>query len=554
MFVLARAHAQRVYRQFRRAVGRAVQTQQQVLFKQLATNADSEFGQSLRFDQINDVKSFVQRVPIHDYEALRPFIERVKAGEHRALFGSKERLLMFALTSGTTAEPKYIPVTSRFLASYRQGWNAFGIKALLDHPEAFLRGILQISSRMDESRTSSGLACGAITGLLAATQKRLVRRYYVAPECISRIDEPAAKYYTIMRLGLANDVAFTITASPATQLKLARVANEYADDLIRDIHDGTLRSDLPIPEPVRASLVAQLKASPARARQLEALITEHGELLPKHYWDLSFVANWTGGTMGLYLKDFPHYFGDIPVRDIGLLASEGRISLPIEDNTASGILDITSGFFEFIPVDRIDETSPQTLPCDQLEVGQQYYVLMTNAAGLYRYNIGDVVRVTGYIDQAPMVEFLNKGDNTSSLAGEKLTERQVIEAVQNVNNQLGLGLEAFVLAARWQTTPCYCLHVDESHCPDEVTAAKLAETLDQALAEINCEYASRRESQRLDRIQINELPAGLLARIDHEQAEQRRAGNEQFKHRFLYCQPGQDAHLPLRESASQPHR
>src|SRR5205085_2081588 len=114
--------------------------------------------------------------------------------ETAALFGGRQRVLMFALTSGTTAEPKYIPVTQAFLNEYRTGWNAFGIKALLDHPEAILRRIVQVSSRMDENRTPGDVPCGAITGLMAVTQKRLVRKYYVSPPCVAMIDDPLAKY------------------------------------------------------------------------------------------------------------------------------------------------------------------------------------------------------------------------------------------------------------------------------------------------------------------------------------------------------------------------
>ena len=80
------------------------------------------------------------------------------------------------------------------------------------------------------------------------------------------------------------------------------------------------------------------------------------------------------------------------------------MSIPMEDNTPAGVLDIEANFYEFIPADEIDrgasgETSP-TLPgdltclrADELEKGGQYYILLTNYAGLYRYHIGDLVRV-----------------------------------------------------------------------------------------------------------------------------------------------------------------
>lgn len=549
--VIAREHAKRVYRGFVRATQSAIRVQQQVLHARLRANADSDFGRDHHFDRVRSTQDFRRHVPVLTYDDHRPYIERVKSGDLRALFGPGQRVHMFALTSGTTDEPKFIPVTGQFLRDYRRGWNAFGIKALLDHPHAFLRPIVQVTSRMDESRTEAGIPCGAITGLMAATQKRLVRKYYVTPQCVAEIDDAAAKYYTIMRLGLAcDDAAFVATASPATQLKLARTADTHRDQLIRDVHDGTLRADLAVPDHVRRALAPRLAPAPQRARYLERIVAEHDALLPKHYWDLAFVANWTGGTMGLYLQDFPHYFGDVPVRDVGLLASEGRVSIPIDDGTPAGILDVMSHFFEFIPRSDAEADPPPTFLCHELEVGEEYFVVMTTASGLYRYQLGDLVRVVGYFNEAPLIEFLNKGAHVSSLAGEKLTEHQVILAMQRVAGATERAPANFLLAPRWSDPPHYVLHA-EAHAVEPALGDTLAVEFDRQLAQVNLEYASRRSSDRLGPIRLNLLPPDALARRDHQQAERHRRGNEQFKHRYLYCRPGEDADLE-RATATRP--
>ena len=75
--------------------------------------------------------------------------------------------------------------------------------------------------------------------------------------------------------------------------------------------------------------------------------------------------------------------------------------------------------------------------------------------------------------------------------------------------------------------------------------AKLSGALDEQLSQVNVEYASRRRSQRLGPVQLNPLPADFLTRRDQEEAERHRRGNEQFKHRYLYCRPGEDQDLPL---------
>jgi len=542
--VLAAAHARSVYNRFMAATRRAPEVQEKTLLTKIRRNADSDFGRTHDFDRIGSAADFRRRLPILRYEDLRPYIRRVMAGDTRAMFGGRQTVLMFAMTSGSTAEPKHIPITPSFLTEYRRGWNAFGIKVYLDHPEAVLRGIVQVTSRMDETRTAAGIPCGAITGLMAATQKRLVRKYYLNPLCTAEIEDTTAKYYTIMRLAVPRDVAFMVTASPATQLKLARTADESKHLLIRDVHDGTLCREMPVPEAVRYRLRRILKPDPQNARRLEHLVEKHGRLLPKHYWNLALLGNWTGGTMGLYLRAFPEYFGSTPVRDIGLMATEGRISIPIEDGTPAGILDICSNFYEFVPADRIDEQSPPTLLCHELEVGREYFVLLTTSAGLYRYDLRDQVRVVGYVGLAPVIEFLNKGAHISSLTGEKLTEHQVIQAVGEATQTLGVEVDTFVLAPRWGDPPFYVFHV-ESPLP-EPAADSLPGILDAALQRVNMEYAEKRKSARLGPIRLNLLPAGFLTALDREEAGRYRSANEQYKHRYLYTRPGDDDAFPSR--------
>ncbi len=536
-------HATRAYQRFVQDARQATAVQERVLLEKVALNADSDFGREHHFERIKSYGDFIANVPISRYEQIQPYVDRVRSGQTGALLGSGQRLLMFALTSGTTAEPKFIPVTQKFLADYRRGWTVFGAKMFSDHREAILRPILQVTSPMDEFRSEGGTPCGAITGLMASTQRRLVRRYYATPLCVGHIGESLAKYYTIMRLAIGRDVALMITANPATQLRLASVADEYRESLIRDMYDGTLTPQMPVERDIRGQLAAYLKPRPDVARRLERLVSEHGALLPKHYRRLSFLANWTGGTLGLYLQSFGHYFGDLPVRDIGLLASEGRMSIPLEEGSPAGILDFQNGFFEFVPADQIEWDSPEVLRGGELEVGQDYFILLSTASGLYRYDIGDMVRVVDYLGQAPVIEFLHKGAHVSSMTGEKLTEHQVVRAVADVSGQLGLEINSFVLAPRWSEPPFYLLHLEAGCLPARLEPQQLCRQLDQALGQRNIEYKSKRHSDRLGPVRVNLLPDGYLVELDAATAA-RRGRSEQFKHQFLYTRLDADADFP----------
>lgn len=539
-------HAGRTTRRFFRAVEQATATQDLLLAEILRSAASSHFGREHGFDRIRDYAGFTANVPIRTYADFAPYIDRVRNGDVGALFDPRERILMFALTSGTTAEPKYIPVTPRGLADWRRGWNVWGLNALIDHPACILRQIVQVTSPMDDHHSPSGVACGAITGLLAATQKKLVRRYYTSPLAVSDIRDATAKYYTIMRLAIPRDVAWAVTANPSTLLLLARTADMHRAEIIRDVHDGTLSPRMPVEDDIRAALGPVLRPDPDCAARLEAIVRDHGALYPKDYWRLGFLAHWTGGTMGLYAPQFPEYFGDVPVRDIGLIASEGRMSIPLEDATPGGVLAVTSQFFEFIPAQEYGTPGATVVRSHEVRQGEDYFLVLTNRNGLYRYDMGDRVRVTGRLGQAPVIAFMSRDAHTSSLAGEKLTEDQAVQAMRDVRGGDDCVVD-FVLAPRWGDVPRYRLYVER---PAAEGVDGLAEQMDAALGRISMEYASKRKTLRLGPVELNVLPAGFLARRDRALRNQRRRTSEQFKHQYLLPRPGLDADLERRHSAS----
>lgn len=547
--------ARRVLSRFLADARNATATQHRVLMSHIRANADSAYGVEHDFGSIRTYEDFVRRVPISNYSDLAPWVERVKRGDVRAMFGGRQRVRMFAMTSGTVDKPKYIPVTNRFLKDLRAGWNAFGIKALTDHPDCFARPIVQVTSPMDEQRTSGGYPCGAITGLMAATQKKLVLRYYVAPLCVANICDTLAKRYTIMRLAMPADVAWIVTASPATVLQLAKTGEENAESIIRDVYEGTLSAAMSIPGTIREALAPRLLADRVAGRRLQRILDQHGTLRPKDYWSLGFLANWTGGTMGLYLREFPKYFGDTPVRDIGLLATEGRLSIPVEDGTPAGIAAVSGVFLEFIPAAErslgvstdcnpwASGKNPTVLRSHQVEVGQEYFILLTNSAGFYRYDISDCVRVVGFEGQAPIIEFLHKGDHVSSIAGEKITERQVVMAFGRAWAEVGGCPSDFVLAPQWSDPPFYRLYVEDPLDGGEHWSLRLGSACDEHLGRLNIEYASKRSSSRLGAIVVVVVGGGVLQSLDHRRASRYRRSNEQFKHQYLYTRPAEDEEL-----------
>ncbi len=505
--------SRRLARRFLDQAKVAERVQRDLLLSRVARHADSQFGRDHHFGEIRSAADFRRRVPVAGYDRHEPYIEQVRQGNTGALFGPGTDVLMFALTSGTTNRPKTIPVTRESLGHYREGWLIWGIKAFDDHPailEDGLMPILQLASDWRESLTPAGIPCGAITGLTAHMQNPLVRITYCMPPGASKIKDVASKYYVALRLSTYRDLGTTIAANPSTVLAIARLGDREKETLIRDIADGTVDPRWSIPAEVLRAIRPRTRWKRKRsARRLEAIVDRTGRLLPKDYWpNLQFLANWTGGTMGAYLRNYPEYFGDRPVRDIGLIASEGRFTIPIADGTPAGVLDIRHHYFEFIPEDQGDRDDPETVEAADLVEGRRYFIVPTTAGGLYRYMIHDLVRCVGFEGKAPLVEFLNKGAHFSSLTGEKLSEYQVVAAVNAAQKALGVRLTAFLVLPSWGDPPHYNLLVEEPDAPDEAAAARLAAEVEHQLQLANLEYENKRSTLRLGPIRPFRIPAG----------------------------------------------
>jgi hypothetical protein len=517
---------------------RADEVQARLLKHQISRHADSQFGRDHHFKEIRNAADFRRRVPIRGYDEIEPYIERVRQGEIGALFGPGTRVRMFAMTSGTTNKPKTIPVTDASLHDYREGWTIWGIMAFDAHPEMLANGllpILQIASDWRESVTPSGIPCGAITGLTAQMQSRLVRLNYCLPAAAAQIKDIESKYYVALRCSVHRDLGATIAANPSTMLAIARLGDREKACLIRDIHDGTIDRKWRISQSIRSSLPLRIRLPMKKAaRRLETIVQRSGRLYPKDYWpNLCFLANWTGGTMGAFLRSYPEYFGDRPVRDVGLIASEGRLTIPIDDHTPAGILDIRHHYFEFIPEDQVDRDEPDTLEAHELVEGGRYFILPTTAGGLYRYQIFDLVRCTGFHGKAPLIEFLNKGAHISSMAGEKLSEYQVVAAVSEAQRRLGLKLQSFLLLPTWGDPPSYSLLLEETEFSDAKAFDRFGITVDVELKRINSEYENKRSTLRLGPIRVCSIAVGSWS--DFQRRRLARSGGtvEQYKQPHL---------------------
>ena len=472
-------------------------TQQALLSSILRQNAGTVYGKRHGFSAITTLRQYQQRVPLATYGDLEPYISAAMTGAPNQLTNGAP--VLYTTTSGTTGASKFIPVTHQGRSrKARLMW--LWLSALRrDHPAITQGKILSVVSPAVESHTADGTPTGAESGHTYRNMPPPVRWMYSAPYEVFTIDDYEAKYYALLRLAAGQDISCIATANPSTVVLLAERLGRHTEQIIRDVRDGTFSADFAIPASMRAKL--RLQPDPERARHLEqAAALGNGVLLPGLAWPkLAAIGCWKGGTVTSYLTQFETYFPQRPpVRDLGYLATEVSGSVPLSDDGDSGVVAVGTNVVEFRPAyaDGTPEGS-DLIPLERLEVGQRYFIYVTTVSGLYRYDMNDIVEVTGRHENTPLVRFVQKGKGVVSFTGEKLYEVQVIDAVEEA---LGArrGRYLFIAAhAEWVgglPRLTFLIEFD-----DELTdrdGIALADRLDAALGNHNAEYHSKRASLR----------------------------------------------------------
>ncbi|MYD46271.1 MAG: GH3 auxin-responsive promoter family protein [Gammaproteobacteria bacterium] len=471
-------------------------TQEEVLKRIVHSNRDTEFGRKHQFNGVETVEQYRKQVPVHDFELLRPYIEKQRDTGAEAL--TAEPVVHYNRTSGTTGTPKDVPITQTGVGETRQ-LSQLGAFALIQQTSIFTGKVFAIGGAAVEGRTRSGTPIGSASGLIYRQQSRFVRtRYAIPPEAFD-IQDSELRYVVMAIYGLHEQKVSTMaTANPSTFVRLLEVINNNIDDIVMHIEQGTL-PDCQISLPT-------VQANPARAQQLRNLISKSQRLTYNDIWPkVKGVVVWCGGSCRFAVSKLRKLLpSKTQIIELGYNASEvrGTINVDIDKNLC--LPSLQHVYFEFVTVDDWENNEQNFLGLHELQEDTFYYIFITTSSGLYRYNINDVVRVTGNIYATPTLEFVRKGRGVTNITGEKLTESQVMEGMERLCSDLAIDPDFFVLLAdELESSYLLCIELDSGHDPDTLTYS-----FDSILKELNIEYESKRKSERLGALRYHRLPAG----------------------------------------------
>ena len=420
---------------FRRGLHRVGEEQQEALRRILSENADTEFGQAHGFRSIRTAAEYQQRVPLGDFDRHQPWIDRAVAGASHVL--TRDPVRLFEPTSGSSGATKLIPYTASLQREFQRGIRAW-VADLFQHSPGLLAGPAYWSVSPvcgAAKKTAGGIPIGFDddTSYLAGWQRRLVKAVMAVPDRVRLAsDLEAFRYATLLFLVRARDLRLISVWNPTFLSLLLDGLPEWGDRLCHDLADP--RRGREVSAALRASSRAEMQA----------------QLWPK----LGLISCWTDANAAGPAAQLGALFPHCRMQGKGLIATEALVSFPLTNYDGSA-LAIRSHFLEFLPLD-----SDRPLLAHQLDRGARYAVVVTTGGGLYRYQLGDQVEVTGRAGDCPLIRFVGRQASVSDWFGEKLNDAHVACVLREVFSEIGIAPSFAMLACDSETPARYVLYVD----------------------------------------------------------------------------------------------
>ncbi len=341
--LLAKPFANYIYGKIRRDMMSAVEDQKAVLQELLKVGAKTQFGKDHGLDKVKTYEEFRDAVPVRDYEQFKPYIELVKQGKHNILW--KGQPLYFAKTSGTTSGIKYIPISKDSISNHiDSARNALLCYIAETGNPGFTDGKMIFLSGSPELERIGGVPTGRLSGIVNHHVPGYLRTNQLPSYETNCIEDWETKLDAIVGETIKQDMTLISGIPPWVQMYFDRLT-EVSGKKIMDLfpHFSVLVHGGVNFEPYKAKLFESI------GKPIDTIET------------------------------FPASEGFIAFQDT-------RVAEGLLLNTNSGI------FFEFIPAAEISAEKPTRLSLEQVKVGENYALVITNNAGLWGYSIGDTVR------------------------------------------------------------------------------------------------------------------------------------------------------------------
>ncbi|KAH9732355.1 Jasmonic acid-amido synthetase JAR1 [Citrus sinensis] len=457
----------------------AERIQRETLRKILEENASAEYLQNLGLNGRTDPESFKSCVPLVTHEDLQPYIQRIIDGDISPILTGKpittiSRRHVIYISGTTQGKPKFLPFNDELMETTLQIFRTSYAFRNREFPIGKGKA-LQFIYGSKQSKTKGGLNAGTATtnvyrsSTFKAEMKAMQSQCCSPDEVIFGPDFHQSLYcHLLCGLIFREEIQLVFSTFAHSLVHAFRTFELVWEELCDDIREGVLSSRITVPS-IRAAMSKILKPNPELAdlihKKCSGLSNWYG-LIPELFPNAKYLSGIMTGSMEHYLKKLRHYAGDLPLMSADYGSSEGWIganvnpSLPPELATFAVLPNI--GYFEFIP-QRLGNLESQVLCIEpkpvgltEVKVGEEYEIIVTNVAGLYRYRLGDVVKVMGFHNSTPELKFICRRNLLLTINIDKNTEKDL---------QLSVDEAAQLLAEEKQEVVDFTSHVDLSTDP-----------------------------------------------------------------------------------------
>jgi len=456
----------------------------------LDANKDTVFGKEHGFRTITSIEEYQRKVPVREYADFTPYMDRISNGERAVL--TKEPVTLLEPTGGTSSGSKLIPYTRSLKREFQKAVHPW-IFDLYMNIQGLTAGrcywsITPVTAGNEHTEGGIPIGFEDDSEYLGFAGRFLRSTLCVPSEVKDLHDINNFRYATAFFLLAASDLVLISVWNPTFLILLLEYIDHHHEQLLRDIFDGRIRLPVSGEEDFSYTPIHRL---PARARQLEAVFqgafTHRYTEIWKH---LRVISCWSDGASRFHAQRISDMFPGVYLQPKGLLATEGIVSIPLE-NAKGSVVAYQSHFLEFLPD---PEETPRLL--HQLDKGQVYTVVMTTGGGLYRYNLKDKILVIGTHRGLPIVAFHGRS-SVSDIVGEKLEEAHVQRVIEGVLTKYELHLNFVLFAPEMNSSGGYYTLFVEPRSPlNHALTDKVMKDVDRGLLE-NFHYKYARDIGQL---------------------------------------------------------
>ncbi|WP_206077670.1 GH3 auxin-responsive promoter family protein [Pontibacter sp. SGAir0037] len=443
------------------------EVQEELFFNLIETAKNTDWGKKYGYRDIKSVREFQERVPVSTYEDLFPEIERVLKGEQNVLWPS--RIEWFAKSSGTTnARSKYIPVSPESLEDchYKGGKDMLSIY-VNNYPETklFTGKALSIGGSHRPSEYNAKISCGDVSAVIMQNLPIWAEAMRTPPLKVALMDNWEEKIAKMVETTVDENVTSLSGVPTWTYVLLKRILEVTGKKDITEVWPSI-------------ELFTHGAVAFGPYRQL------FKEIIPTDKMNYMEVYN----------------------------ASEGFFGIQDQCNTEDEMLLMLDYgvFYEFIPMDQIEEENPKALTLDQVELGKNYALIISTNAGLWRYKIGDTIRFTSI--KPYRIKISGRTKHFINAFGEEVIVENAEVAITKACKATGAIITNFTAAPVYMESGKRGGHewlIEFEKSPDNLE--RFTEVLDQTLREINSDYdAKRHKDIALQAPIVHAVPQGTF--------------------------------------------